>query len=119
MLLDLLIIFILIVIICFIISVFIMEDEPAIAIPFITVGMVFSILCSYGMWSVESFYVGYNASSGNTESALYNTMSYGDPYSYIFVLMFFIFFVLFIKTGFNWWREALKTQGELDLRKKG
>jgi len=93
-----------------------MEDTPVISIPFIMCGMIFSILCTYGFWNVEYFYVGYNASVGNTTTAMYSTMNYGDPYSYIFMLMFFIFFILFFRAGFNMWKDALKTEGEMDYR---
>lgn len=116
MLYDLLLLFIVVTILCFIISIFLMEDRPVLAIPFIFLGMIFSILCTYGLWDVEFFYVGYNASVGNTTSCIYSTDMYGDPYSFIFIFVFFIFLILFFKTGFNWWREALKTQGEMDYR---
>jgi hypothetical protein len=95
-----------------------MEDNPMLAIPFIMVGMIFSILCTYGMWNVEYFYIGYNASIGNTSSYFVSTDVYGDPYSYIFVLMFFVFTVLFVKTGFNMWRDALETKAEMDYNMK-
>ena len=79
-------------------------------------GMIFSVLCTYGMWDVEYFYVGYNASSGLTNTSLYSTMSYGDPYGYIFMVLFFIFFIFFIRAGMNLWKEALQAQGEMDYR---
>lgn len=118
MIFDMLVLFIAITLICLILSIFVMEDNPMLAIPFIMVGMIFSILCTYGMWNVEYFYIGYNASIGNTSSYFVSTDVYGDPYSYIFVLMFFVFTVLFVKTGFNMWRDALETKAEMDYNLK-
>jgi len=63
---------------------------------------------------VEYFYVGYNGTTGLSETNLFSTYQYGDPYSYIFVLVFFIFMALFFKIGFNMWRDALKQQGEME-----
>lgn len=114
MIMDMLMLFIVITLILFFVSVFLMEDYPLLSIPFIMLGMIFSILVTYGLWDVEYFYVGYNASVGNTSTYTYSTMSYGDPYSYIFVLLFFIFVVLFIRSGMNMWRDALETKGEMN-----
>ena len=111
-----LILFVVITLICFFISIFTMEDNPMLAIPVIMIGMIFSVLCTYGFWDVEYFYVGYNASVGNTTSYIYSTSVYGDPFSYVFFILFFVFFALFIKTGFNMWRDALETQGVLDIK---
>ena len=119
MIMDMLILFIVITLILFFVSVFLMEDYPLISLPFIMLGMIFSILVTYGLWDVEYFYVGYNASVGNTSTYTFSTMSYGDPYSYIFVLLFFIFVVLFFRAGMNTWRDALETQGEMDYRMRG
>ena len=116
MITDILILFIVITIILFFVSIFTMEDTPVISLPFITLGMIFSVLCTYGFWKVEYFYVGYNATLGNTTTEIYSTMNYGNPYSYIFMLMFFIFFILFFRAGFNMWKEALQTKGEMDYR---
>ena len=119
MLFDMLVLFIVITIILFFISVFTMEDNPVWSIPFIMLGMVFSILCTYGLWDVEYFYVGYNATEGNTSTYMYSTYSYGDPYGYIFVLLFFIFVILFFRAGMNMWLDALKTQGQMEYTRRG
>lgn len=119
MIMDMLVLFIVITLILFFVSVFLMEDYPMISLPFIMLGMIFSILVTYGLWDVEYFYVGYNASVGNTSTYTFSTMSYGDPYSYIFVLLFFIFVVLFVRAGMNMWRDALKTQGEMNYHRRG
>ena len=118
MIIDVLILFIIITIILFFVSVFLMEDNPLISIPFIMMGMIFSILCTYGFWDVEYLYTGYNATEGNSSIYTFSTMDYGDPYGYIFVLLFFIFVALFIRAGMNMWREALETQGEMNYTKR-
>ena len=118
MLMDMLMLFIIITFVLFILSVYTMETNPFLAIPLVMGGMVFSVLCTYGLWDVEYFYIGYNASVGNTSTHIYSTMDYGDPYSYIFVLLFFIFILLFIRSGWNLWTEALETEGQLDYRNR-
>jgi len=118
MFMDLIIIFIILMVIFFIISIILIEEKPFISIPFILLGMIFSILCSYGFWKVDFLYVNYNATLGNSSTEIYSTTAYGEPYSYIFVFIFFIFFALFFLAGFNMWRDALKTQGEIEYNKK-
>ena len=118
MLFDMLIIFVILSVIFFIISVFLMEDKPMIAIPFIMLGMIFCVLCTYGFWNVEYFYVGYNSTVGNTSSYIYSTTDYGNPYSYVFMVFFYIYVLLFIRSGWNMWKEALETKGEMDYRKR-
>ena len=113
-----LILFIVITIILFFVSVFLMEDNPMLSLPFITLGMIFSVLCTYGIWNVEYFYVGYNATVGNTSTYMYSTFDYGDPYGYIFMFMFFLFVVLFFRAGMNMWKQALETQGEMNYNKR-
>ena len=114
MFMDILMLFIVLSIIFFILSIFLMESNPQLSIPFIMLGMIFTILCTYGMWDVEVLYVNYNASTGITNTSIYSTMDYGEPYSYIFVLFFFIFMILFFRAGYNMWKEALQTQGEMN-----
>lgn len=118
MFMDLLIIFILLSVIFFILSMYTIEDKPLLSIPFIMLGMIFTILCTYGLWDVEIIYTNYNASTGFTNASIYATDVYGDPYSYIFVLFFFIFLALFFLAGFNSWRDAVRTQGEMDYKNK-
>jgi len=117
MLFDMLILFMILSILFMIISVFLMEDYPMQTIPFIMIGMVFSVLSAYGCWDVEYFYVGYNATLGNSTTGIYSTMDYYNPLSYVFMLLFFVYFILFVKTGFNMWREALETKGEINYRR--
>ena len=118
MLMEMLMLFIILTIIFLLLSIYTMEDEPVLAIPIIMVGMIFSILCTYGLWDVEYFYTGFNSSVGNTSTYVYSTISYGDPYSYIFMLLFFIYCTLFVRAGFNAWQDALDTKGEMEYLKK-
>lgn len=116
MLAEILMLFIILTIIMFIISMVIVDEYPIISVPFIIVGMIFCILSAYGLWNIETQYVGYNATFGNTSFHTYSTASYGDPYSYVFFFFFFVFFLLFIRAGWRYLEESLKTKGELDLK---
>jgi len=116
MLAEILALFIVITIVMFVISVMIVDEMPQLSIPFIIVGMIFCILCSYGMWDVETQYIGYNATHGNTTFYTHSTMSYGDPYSYVFMFFFFIFVLLFFRAAWRYLEEAQKTKGELNLK---
>jgi len=116
MLFDMLIIFIVVTIICLLLSLFLMEENPMLSIPVIVIGMVFSVICTYGLWDVEFVYIGYNSTIGNTTSYIYSTSDYGNPYGYIFLLIFYIFMLFFLRAGWNLWKEALETKGEMDYR---
>ena len=118
MIFDMLVLFIIIIFIAMILSIYTMEDDPMLAIPFIMVGMVFCILVTYGLWDVQFPYVAYNATVGNASLYYSSTDVYGDPYSYVFVLLFMIHMVLFFKCGFNMWRDALQTKAELEYTKR-
>ena len=118
MLTEVLMLFIIITFILFILSVFVMEDTPMLAIPLIMCGMIFSILCTYGFWRIDYFYAGYNASHGNASGTMYSTFDYGDPYGYVFVFIFFIFIILFLRAGMNMWKDALETKGEMNYHKR-
>lgn len=118
MFMDVLLLFIILTVLFFILSVYLMENNPFLSIPFIMLGMIFTILVTYGLWDVEVLYVGFNSSTGLSETNIYSTTGYGDPYSYIFVLWFLVFFILFFRAGFNMWRDALKTEGEMKYKTK-
>lgn len=114
---DLLLIFIILSIIFMVLSIFLMEsDNPTLAIPFIMIGIIFTVLCTYGWWNVEFLYTSVNITTGGTDASIYSTDVYGDPYSYVFMFMFFVYLVLFFRTGFNMWKVALEQQGEMDYR---
>lgn len=118
MLFDMFVIFLIVTFICLIFSVFLMEDKPLLAIPFITIGMLFSIMCTYAMWDIEFYSNIFNSTNGSSTLELTHITSYGDPYSYVFMLIFFIFLVLFFRTGFNMWRIALESEDEMDIKTK-
>lgn len=117
MFMDMIMLFVILTILFFILSIYLMESNPMISIPFIMLGMIFTIIVTYSLWDVEVLYVGFNASSGLSDTSVYTT-SYGEPYSYIFMLFFFIYCVLFLRAGFNMWNDALKTQGKMDYSLK-
>jgi hypothetical protein len=105
-------IFIIVTLLMMIISIFLMEEQPYIAIPFIILGMIFSVLCAYGVWDVEFAVI------QNDNTFVLESTSYGEPYSYVFVFLFLIFFMIFIKAGFNTWRLALQEKGEMEYNRK-
>lgn len=121
MLVELLVLFIIIVVAMLILSAFMMEsDKPEIAIPFVMVGLIFSVLCSYGFWNIQWFYIKFeNTTNGNITytPAIYSTMQFGNPYSYIFMVLFFIFCILFVRIGWNVVNKAAETKGMLDFKK--
>jgi len=118
MLFDLLILFIVLTIIFLLLSIFTMEEYPMYCIPLVMCGMIFSIICTYGLWNIESPYTAYNSTWGNTSTELYANTSYGDPYGYIFMFLFFLFVMVFFRVGWNLWREALETKGQMNYRRR-
>ena len=107
-----LIIFIIVTLLMLIISIFLMEEQPIITIPFVMIGMIFSVLCTYGVWNVEW------VAMHNDNTFVLESTSYGEPYSYVFMLLFFIFMLIFVKAGFNTWQQALQNQSEMEFRRK-
>lgn len=118
MFMEMLLLFVVIVIIMLILSVYTMDESPSLSIPLIMVGIIFTVLCAYGVWNVEYIYVGTNVTTGLMESQIYSTDSYGNPYSYIFMTLCFIFVMFFFRAGFNLWKESLQTKGQMDLKKR-
>ena len=107
-----LIIFIIVTLLMLIISILLMEEQPVITIPFVIIGMIFSVLCTYGVWNVEW------AVLQNDNTFVLESTSYGEPYSFVFMLIFFIFMLIFIKAGFNTWQQELDGRAEMEFRKK-
>ena len=107
-----LLIFIIITLLMLMITIFMVEDQPYMVIPFIMIGMIFSVLCTYGVWNVEW------AVLQNDNTFVMESTSYGEPYSYVFMLIFFIFMMLFIKAGFNTWRQELDKKSEMAIQRK-
>lgn len=106
MLAEWLILFIIITFICLILSIFMMENQPYLAMPLIMVGMLFTVLCTYGVYQVDYIYVAYNSTIGNSSAYTYS-VSYGEPYSFVFVFLFFVFFLLIFKSSFNILRDNI------------
>ena len=115
MLSDFLFIFIVITFICFFLTLllFIM-DYTVFSFPVIMMGMITSILCTYGLWDVEYRELGYNSTSGLSES-ITTSVDYGDPYGYLFFIIFFIFAAFFIYAIFQSWSNMLANEG-MDMR---
>ena len=106
MFVDLLIVFIIVLFIFLILSVFLMEsDNPLLAAPFIIMGWIFSVVCTYGLWNIEIYYTAVNTTTGGTD-LLTHQINYGDPYGYIFYFLFFVFVIFFVRMGFNQVRLA-------------
>jgi len=105
MLIEVLILFIIITVLMLILSIYTVEsDKPEMSVPFIMVGMIFSILCAYGFANVEFFYIHYeNVTNNSTEyiPAIFSTTQYAKVYPYIFVLIVFIFAILLFRAGYN------------------
>jgi magnesium-transporting ATPase (P-type) len=102
-----------IVIIFLIISMYLMESEkPYLSIPFIMIGLIFSVIVTFGLWNVEVAYTAVNVTTGGTDFLIYNTEEYGDPYSYIFFLLFFIYIAFFVRAGFNWLKIIMNEDEE-------
>lgn len=116
MLIQIIIIFIIIMFICLVLTGFLMWDYPILASLFDTVGMVLSVVLTYGMWRIDFFYTSYNATFGNTSAEIYSTYDYGMPWSYVFFFLFWVFAALFVYCGFRYWKIVLERK-ELEKNK--
>ena len=103
--------FMLLSLICLFLTIFLILDWPILSIPVILMGMIFSILSTYGLWSIEKLDTGYNSTTGVTETVT-TTLNYGDPYSYIFMIIFFIFSILFLYASFLHLRYVVEERNE-------
>ena len=112
MIIQITIILIILIFICLVLTGFLMYDLPILAAIFATVGMVFSVVATYGMLRIDWFYIGYNNTFGNTSVEIHSTFDYGTPWAYVFVLMFFIHLVLFVYCGFRKWQLVLDKKEE-------
>lgn len=108
MLMTHLTLFIIFVFISLVISMYLMETKPVFSIPWIFIGLIFSVICTYGFWNVQIPVI------YSDDTFVLESVNYGEPYSYIFVFIFFIFLMFFFRAGWNMWMEALKTKGEFD-----
>ncbi len=98
--------FIVVTLVSILISAYLMEENPIISIPFIMIGLIFSVICAYGVWDVEWVVL----HSDNT--LVLESVDYGIPYTFVFVFLFFVFVLFFFRAGFNLYKEAIETKGE-------
>ena len=98
--------FIVVTLVSILISAYLMEENPIISIPFIMIGLIFSVICAYGVWNVEWAVL----HSDNT--LVLESADYGIPYTFVFVFLFFVFVLFFFRAGFNLYKEAIETKGE-------
>ena len=116
MLLEMLIVFIIITVILFILSVIFMDDAPMVAVPILFTGMVFTILCAFGFFEVDTVYLGQNLSTGAIEPMIYSNEAYNTAYPWVFFFLFILFAIVFLRIGFNLLMEAKQTMGEMNYR---
>lgn len=109
MLESMLYLFIVVTVIFFLISFYMMEEYPKMSIPFIMLGMIFSILCTYGFFRID-----FPTLLSDDTFVIQETNQYGEPYGYVFMLIFFIFLAFMFRAGFNAWQDALATKNEMD-----
>ena len=107
MLVGWLTLFIVVTLVAILISAYLMEENPQLSIPFIFIGMIFSVLSTYGFWNVEWPVLQAD------DTFIMETANYGEPYSYVFMFLFFVFLLFLIRAGMNMWKEALATKGEI------
>lgn len=117
MLIEIQILFIVVTIILFILSVYTMEDYPILAIPLIMVGIIFAVLVTYGFWDIDYFYVAYNSTQGNSTPYIYSTYEYYEPFGYVFFALVFVYCMLFVRAGFNFLKQSKEQPGEMDYKK--
>lgn len=98
--------FIVVTLVAVFISAYLMETRPILAYPFIIIGFMFSIVCAYGVWDVEFPVLLSN------DTVVYESAQYGDPYSYIFVFLAFVFVMFFVRASSNYLLEKAKIKKE-------
>ena len=100
--------FIIVTLIAILISAYLMEENPIMSIPFIFIGLIFSVICAYGVWDVEFVVL------LSDDTIVYESADYGQPYSYIFVFLFFILVMFFFRAASNYFVDSAKTEGEFN-----
>lgn len=110
MIIDLLVLFIMLAIIMFIISLMLVNDYENLDMAIVTIllGIMFTVVVSFGFIKVEYFYSGFNVTSGNVESHVFEVSGYNEPYPILFLFLCFFFIALFFKVGFNLWKKSLE-----------
>lgn len=117
MMMEMIMLFIVIVILCLILGLFTMDVDPVISVVIIMIGIIFCAFTYYGLIEVEYMVVGTNATTGLMEGQIFSTYQY-QPYGFVFLALAFIFVMLIFKCGKNIIDEARKTKGEMDIRTK-
>ena len=106
---GLLTLFIVMVVVIFII-ILILDEQWKLTLPLIMVNLIFITLIVYGFWNIEWVVV-----DGAGDPSLFSDDSH-YVYSYVFVAFWFIHMLLFIKAGYDSWKEALETKGQMSYR---
>lgn len=87
-----------------------LDDRWKMTLPLIMVNLIFITIIVYGFWNVEWIYL----------DAAGDIYFYSDDthsvYSYVFVGFWFIHMLLFFKAGYDSWKDALQTKGEMSYR---
>ena len=111
---SIIVLFIIITFVMLIISIIAMESErPEMSLPFISLGLIFSALSAYGMWDFETVYIKYANTTGDSTQYfpdVYSTLQYGDPYSYVFLMIFFMFCAFLVRAGWNYTMQQVKNE---------
>lgn len=88
--------------------------KPAVAL--ISVNLFFIVLAAYGFYEIEWTYTSkYFSGNGTYMMDIYSTEKY-YYLAYIFYVFFLIHVILFVKAGWDSWKDALSTKGEMDYR---
>lgn len=108
MLENMLMLFIVISFILFVLSVFMVDSEPFLAIPFIIAGIIFCGLCIFGFFQVDTVTMGVNVTSGDYEAMLFSIKDQYEPYVWVYMLFVFLHCILFVKAAVNVLRDSVK-----------
>jgi hypothetical protein len=94
----------------FIASLVFVNDMETIDLAIVTIltGIMFSVIVSFGFIKVEVFTSGFNVTSGNFESHVFEISGYNEPYPVLFLFISFFFIALFFKAGFGLWKKSLE-----------
>lgn len=133
MMLEMLILFIIITIILFLLTIdaLFFQDSPTAkpklgqhignwrpVLAYIPVNLIFIVLCAYGMYNIEWFYNShYWSGNGTYQAAIYSTTQY-NYYAIVFYAFFMINCVLLVKAGYDAVQDGLSTEGEMNYRLK-
>ena len=115
MMLEMLLVFIVLTVFLLIMSVLLVDEYPHIASIIIIIGLLLSVLVSFGFFKVEHSFSGFNATSGNMEFHIYNDTSYQGAYPIVGLFLGLVFTALLIRVIFNYLKdstEGIETMGD-------